>query len=90
MRAFIFGLGSNDKNIRKKNEALLKAFNRPVNHGSEVSVYSIDPTWLLIGGLAATSFHSADTTTGVDESSSSSSSFGGSGPSGSGGGSGAF
>ncbi|MFA9458098.1 DUF2207 domain-containing protein [Halalkalibacter sp. AB-rgal2] len=94
MRAFLYGFGSNDKEITKKNEELAKAFQKPTSAQPTTathSAYSFDPTWILVAGVASSTFQSAQKTTGPDTSSSGGSfTGGGSGAGGGGGGSGAF
>ncbi|WP_332631873.1 DUF2207 domain-containing protein [Halalkalibacter flavus] len=92
MRAFIYGLGMNEKSIRKKNETLLNAFNSTISGNPSGAAHSFDPTWLIIAAAASSNFKRADKTTGVVDSSSGGSSIsgGGSGAGGGGGGSGAF
>ncbi|WP_100333564.1 DUF2207 family protein [Bacillus alkalisoli] len=60
MRAFIYGLGKNDKIIKKQNESFIKAFQAPSN---QVNVYSFDPSWLIIATIASTNFRTANETT---------------------------
>ncbi|WP_100372074.1 DUF2207 domain-containing protein [Bacillus sp. FJAT-45037] len=88
MRAFIFGLGSNEKKLMKKNESLVHAFNHTSGAQSSTA-YGFDPTWLIIAAAATTHVQSAEETTGVSTSSGGISG-GGSGTGGGGGGSGAF
>ena len=86
MRAYIFGLGINQKTLRKKNEELIEAFQSPLKFRGNYStsdVYSLH----YVGSMASSNFHSANQST-TSSSSSSSSSGGGAG--GGGGGSGAF
>ncbi|MBU9711195.1 DUF2207 domain-containing protein [Evansella tamaricis] len=90
MRAFIYGLGVNEKKLKNKNESLVNAFQTPVSHQTGMA-YAFDPNWLLVAALASTSFKTADSNTSVDTSSSSGGiSGGGAGGAGGGGGSGAF
>ncbi len=92
MRAFIYGLGMNEKNIQKKNESLINAF-KVTSKSQEYkpsTVYSIDPTWLVIAAVAASNFESANTSASSSSSDSSSTPGIGGGPSGAGGGSGGF
>lgn len=94
MRAYIYGIGIQDKKIMKKNEELIQSFKRP-NSQPKQKDYHWDSstvninTMLLIGPLASINFHSAHKTTEATVSSSTSSSTGG-GVGGGGGGSGAF
>ncbi|WP_034627914.1 DUF2207 domain-containing protein [Halalkalibacter okhensis] len=92
MRAFIYGLGINDKSIKTKNETLINAFNPSISSNPMgTPAYSFDPTWLIVAAAATSNFNRADRTTGVADSSSGGSSIGGgSGAGGGGGGSGAF
>lgn len=88
MRAFIYGLGINEKSLKEKNESLINAFKHTVGtfgHQSSI-VYGIDPTWLIIGAAASSNFRSAETTTAV----ASTIAGGGAGAGGGGGGSGGF
>ena len=92
MRAFIYGLGMNEKNMQKKNEELVKAFKvtSKSKQYKPSTVYSIDPTWLVIAAVAASNFESANTSASASSSDSSSTPGMGGGPSGAGGGSGGF
>ncbi|MBU9721273.1 MULTISPECIES: DUF2207 domain-containing protein [Bacillaceae] len=95
MRAFIYSLGINEKKLKTKNESLINAFQMPASGGlgyQTGNVYSFDPSWLLIGALASSSFKTANSNTSVDTSSSSGGfgGGGGAGGAGGGGGSGAF
>jgi uncharacterized membrane protein YgcG len=88
MRAYIYGLGMNDKDIGKKNEELTAAFGPARNDGGSnhyhpASIYSI----AYLGPIASSNFHVADQSTGSTSSGGSSS---GGGTGGGGGGSGAF
>jgi uncharacterized membrane protein YgcG len=88
MRAYIYGLGMNDKDIGKKNEELTEAFVPAQNDGGTdyyhpASIYSI----IYLGPLVSTNFRSASQST---ESTSSGGSSSGGGTGGGGGGSGAF
>ncbi|MBP3950147.1 DUF2207 family protein [Bacillus suaedae] len=94
MRAFIYGLGVNEKSLKKKNESLTKMFKGPVHAaGLQTStVYGFDPSLIIVATAATSNFHSAEQTTAVDHSSSTNGggSGSGSGVGGGGGGSGAF
>ncbi|MFA9558238.1 DUF2207 domain-containing protein [Evansella sp. AB-rgal1] len=97
MRAFIYGLGVNAQNLKKKNESLINEFKtsdartRYHNQADPHTAYGLDPTWIIVAGAASTNFQSAQSTTTADTSSSGGSfSGGGSGAGGGGGGSGAF
>ncbi len=89
MRAYLYGLGINNKGIVKKNEELVKSFERPLTntagHSDPAGIYAMT----FIGPVASTNFHSASQNT-QSSSSSSSSTSGGGGVGGGGGGSGAF
>jgi uncharacterized membrane protein len=87
MRAYIFGLGTNDKNVSKKNDELVEAFTArgSSDYSGVAGLYTI----AYIGPLASTNFRTADQST-VTTSSGNSSFSGGGGTGGGGGGSGAF
>lgn len=87
MRAFIIGIGSNEKELIKKNESLINTFKTKEWQSS--TVYGFDPSWLIIAAAAKTNFRSAEKNAGIDGSSSGFTG-GGSGTGGGGGGSGAF
>lgn len=87
MRAFIFGVGINEKKIIKKNESLVNAFK--TNGHESSAVYSFDPTWLIIASAASANVRSAEESSSLNHSSGGYSG-GGSGAGGGGGGSGAF
>jgi uncharacterized membrane protein len=87
MRAYIFGLGSNDKNVSKKNDSLVEAFT--AKSSNDYSGVAGLYTFAYIGPLASTNFRSADQST-VTTTSGGSSFGGGGGTGGGGGGSGAF
>ncbi|WP_221567849.1 DUF2207 domain-containing protein [Alkalihalobacillus sp. TS-13] len=88
MRAFIYGLGTKNKKIIKKNEDYANAFYNTKTGSPEVA-YSMDmSTLIIVSSVATTSFHSAHRSTA--SSSGGYSSTGGSGAGGGGGGSGAF
>ncbi|WP_078427875.1 DUF2207 domain-containing protein [Alkalihalobacterium alkalinitrilicum] len=87
MRAYIYGLGINQKSLVKKNEELTKAFTPPhrtVDHNQTADMSS----FVYIGPMASSNFHSASQSAASTTSSGSSSSSSGTG--GGGGGSGAF
>ncbi|WP_261129701.1 DUF2207 domain-containing protein [Bacillus sp. Marseille-Q3570] len=87
MRAFIYGLGTRNKKIIKKNEEYAKAFYNTNTWSPEVA-YSMDMSTLIIASsFASTSFQSAHRSSAI---SSGYSGGGGSGAGGGGGGSGAF
>lgn len=90
MRAYIYGIGINDKNLIKKNKELIESFQQRHNkQDNDWNSATVDlNTMLLIGPLASSNFQTAYTITQESTSSSSSSSSGGTG--GGGGGSGAF
>ncbi|UCZ54932.1 DUF2207 domain-containing protein [Bacillus shivajii] len=93
MRAFIFGLGTNDKSLKKKNESLKSAFkNTASTNGHQLgTAYSFDPSWMVIAGVATSSFKSAQKEASIADSHSEGSiGGGGSGAGGGGGGSGGF
>ena len=75
MRAYIYGLGSNDKDVSKKNDELVEAFTARggSDYGGVAGLY----TFAYIGPLASTNFRSADQST--ETTSSGGSSFGGGG-----------
>lgn len=87
IRAYIYGLGTNNKSIVEKNKEFIQLFNRPLSTGdmNAVNLNSL----ILIGPLISSNFHTAHDSTQSTTSSSSSSSTGG-GVGGGGGGSGAF
>ncbi|MFB6467825.1 DUF2207 domain-containing protein [Cytobacillus sp. Hz8] len=91
MRAYIYGIGINDKKMIRKNEELIRSFAPPPsssNYGdgeSDYNLYSL----LFIGQAASSNFYYAQQKT-AESTSSSSSSSGGGGVGGGGGGSGAF
>ncbi|WP_062051640.1 DUF2207 domain-containing protein [Bacillus sp. JCM 19034] len=87
MRAFIFGIGINENKLIKKNESLVHAFQPNKNQMS--TVYSFDPTWLIIATAATANFRHAEESSSMSQSSGGYSG-GGSGAGGGGGGSGAF
>ncbi|MFC0562107.1 DUF2207 family protein [Halalkalibacter alkalisediminis] len=87
MRAFIIGIGSNEKKLIKKNESLVNAFK--TNEQQSSTAYGFDPTWLIIAAAATANFNSAEQSTGTGASSGGFTS-GGTGTGGGGGGSGAF
>ncbi|MCF6409764.1 DUF2207 domain-containing protein [Pseudalkalibacillus salsuginis] len=88
MRAFIYGLGTRDKKILKKNEELAKVFYGSKTSSPEV-VYSMDvSTMIILASVASASFSTANESTNPSSSSSSTGTGGGVG--GGGGGSGAF
>lgn len=94
MRAYIYGIGSNDKAIIEKNKELVQSFN-PINvryNRNDWDATAVNMSTLyIIGPMASSHFHSAHKTTeSTINSSSSSSSGGGGGAGGGGGGSGAF
>lgn len=83
VRLYIYGLGTNNKNVIKKNEKLMESF--------QLSSSSVSSDLIFMNGvLAATTFNSADKTAQSSISSSSPASFSGGGTGGGGGGSGAF
>ncbi|WP_025028074.1 DUF2207 domain-containing protein [Caldalkalibacillus mannanilyticus] len=87
MRAYIYGLGINQKKLHKKNEELVAAFTPPTTSGVNHPYPTSDvASFAYIGPLASSSFHAAN------QSAASSSHGGGSGggTGGGGGGSGAF
>ncbi|MDG5788522.1 DUF2207 domain-containing protein [Evansella sp. AB-P1] len=93
MRTFIYRLGINDKSLQEQSEATTKSFQQPVNNqfGQPSTAYGFDPTWFVIGGVATSSFQSAQKDTTPSTTSDSGSTFtGGGGIGGGGGGSGAF
>ncbi|MGP4082915.1 DUF2207 domain-containing protein [Pseudalkalibacillus sp. R45] len=88
LRAFIYGLGTKNKKIIKKNEDYSKVFYKTKTGSPEIA-YSMDMSTLIIASsVASTSFHSAHRSSA--SSSGGYSSTGGSGAGGGGGGSGAF
>lgn len=87
MRAYIYGLGTNNKSIVEKNKEFIQLFNRPLSM-SDMNAVNLN-SLILMGPLISSNFHSAHDTTQSSTSSSSSSSTGG-GVGGGGGGSGAF
>ncbi|MDZ5472908.1 DUF2207 domain-containing protein [Bacillus sp. 31A1R] len=89
MRAFIYGVGTKDKKLMKKNEELLQSLQPPEPNRFNHSQTVYDSPLYSIGPAASTCFHSAHKTTQSTTSGSSSSSSGG-GTGGGGGGSGAF
>jgi len=85
IRAYIFGLGINQKTLKEKNEELIEAFQSPLKFSgnySSTDVYSL----YYVGPTASSNFSSANQST----SSSSGGSSSGGGAGGGGGGSGAF
>ncbi|KIL46374.1 DUF2207 domain-containing protein [Jeotgalibacillus campisalis] len=90
MRMYLYGLGSNDKDIIDKNDKLLSAF-KPIPSAVSTA-YSVDiSTIAVLSAVAGPSFHSANESASIQSSSNSSASgAGGGGVGGGGGGSGAF
>ncbi|WP_159439993.1 DUF2207 domain-containing protein [Bacillus sinesaloumensis] len=88
MRAYIYGLGSGDKEMKKQNEKLISAFATPYYNPTSGfyphSIYSFG----YVGPNASAQFETANESIGTGSSSSGGSSGGGTG--GGGGGSGAF
>jgi uncharacterized membrane protein YgcG len=90
MRAYIYGVGTNDKSIMKKNDQLVRSFELPPVHYASGHGYSGDIVTLsYLGPMASSSFRSAHQTSQSSQISSSTGSGGG-GVGGGGGGSGAF
>ncbi|MGG3889523.1 DUF2207 domain-containing protein [Metabacillus fastidiosus] len=92
MRVYIYGLGTNNKNIIKKNEQLIHTFKHPVNiqyNNTDHSAVNLN-TIVFLGPTVSSGFYSAHQTTESTSSSSSSSSSNSGGVGGGGGGSGAF
>ncbi|MGY3715539.1 hypothetical protein ACWE42_08460 [Sutcliffiella cohnii] len=87
MRAYIYGLGINNKRLTEKHKEFIEAFTTPTLTGrhSSTSYQSL----YMLGALTSSNFHSASSATS-DSSSSSSSSYSSGGTGGGGGGSGAF
>ncbi|WP_226668153.1 DUF2207 domain-containing protein [Metabacillus litoralis] len=86
--AYIYGLGINDKKIRKKNEDLVMAFKSHKSNSKDHHHHDSSAIFFL-GPHASSSFYSADQSAGSTTHNSSSTSSGG-GTGGGGGGSGAF
>ena len=88
MRAYIYGFGMGDKEMKKQNEDLISAITKPYyNNSTGFYPYSV-ASFGYVGPNASTHFDSANELIGSG--SSSSSSTGGGGTGGGGGGSGAF
>ncbi|MED4015645.1 DUF2207 domain-containing protein [Sutcliffiella cohnii] len=87
MRAYIYGLGINNKRLTEKHKEFIEAFTTPTLTGrhSSTSYQSL----YMLGALTSSNFLSASSATS-DSSSSSSSSYSSGGTGGGGGGSGAF
>ncbi|MGD7044278.1 DUF2207 domain-containing protein [Jeotgalibacillus proteolyticus] len=90
MRMYLYGLGSNDKDIMDKNDKLITAF-KPLP-AAAASAYSVDiSTIAILSAVTGPSFHSANESASIQSSSNASSTgAGGGGVGGGGGGSGAF
>ncbi|MFS0862851.1 DUF2207 domain-containing protein [Fredinandcohnia sp. 179-A 10B2 NHS] len=87
MRAYIYALGTSDKDMQKQNDRLVSAFSKPYTGTDDFQPYSIY-SFGYVGPTASGRFHSANDSTSSTGGGSAGSSGGGTG--GGGGGSGAF
>ncbi|MFC4322521.1 DUF2207 domain-containing protein [Litchfieldia salsa] len=94
MRAYLYGLGMNEKNLREKNRELVESFEPSrMSHSHVAGIYApTDMTTIAyFGPIASSNFHTANQTSeSTTNSSSSVGGGGGGGVGGGGGGSGAF
>ncbi|MBD8071157.1 DUF2207 domain-containing protein [Bacillus sp. PS06] len=91
MRAYLYGLGVNQKQLTERNEVLVESFKPSIGSTPAAGMYGpVDiSTIAFFGPIASSTFHSVDQTT-QSTTNSSSSTGGGGGVGGGGGGSGAF